>query len=115
MPDREKVIRAVETCFDSWIDRHQDKGLDLHEVERLKSEALELLKEQEPVEAHYSAGLCVEDGCFVCGNCDEIVCWVDNGGISRYKYCPNCGRQLKWDKVALASICGYFAEEMEDK
>ena len=48
MPDREKVIRAVETCFDSWIDKHRDMGLDVHGVERLKREALELLKEQEP-------------------------------------------------------------------
>lgn len=48
MPDREKVVRAVETCFDSWIDKHRNMGLDLHEVERLKREALELLKEQEP-------------------------------------------------------------------
>lgn len=49
MTDREKVIRAVETCFDSWIDNHRDMGIvDLHAVERWKRAALELMKEQEP-------------------------------------------------------------------
>ncbi len=49
MIDREKVIRAVKTCFDSWIDKHRNMGLDLHEVERMKRDALELLREQEPI------------------------------------------------------------------
>ena len=49
MTDREKVIRAVETCFDSWIDKHRYKGLNLHEVERVKHDALELLKAQPDV------------------------------------------------------------------
>lgn len=49
MTDREKVVRAVETCFDSWIDKHRYKGLDLHEVERMKHDALELLKSQPDV------------------------------------------------------------------
>ena len=46
MADRKKVVRAVETCFDSWIDKHRNMGLDLHEVERMKRDALALLKEQ---------------------------------------------------------------------
>ena len=49
MPDREKVIRAVETCFDSWIDKHRNMGLDLHTVEQMKRDALELLKWQEQI------------------------------------------------------------------
>lgn len=49
MTDREKVVRAVEACFDSWIDKHRNMGLVLHEVERMKRDALELLKKQEPV------------------------------------------------------------------
>ena len=49
MADREKVVRAVETCFDSWIDKHRNMGLDLHEVERMKREALELLQAPEIV------------------------------------------------------------------
>jgi len=49
MTDREKAIRAVETCFDSWIDKHGYEGLDLHKVERVKHDALELLKAQENI------------------------------------------------------------------
>lgn len=49
MSDREKVVRAVETCFDSWIDKHRNMGLDLDGVTQLKHDALELLKESEPV------------------------------------------------------------------
>ncbi len=50
MADREKIVRAVETCFDSWIDKHRNMGLDLYKVEQMKQDALELLKEQEPRE-----------------------------------------------------------------
>ena len=49
MSDREKVVRAVETCFDSWIDGHRNMGLDLQAVEQMKHDALELLKEQEAI------------------------------------------------------------------
>lgn len=45
MSDREKIVRAVETCFDSWIDKHRNMGLDLDIVTQLKQDALELLKE----------------------------------------------------------------------
>ena len=96
VPDREKVIRAVETCFDSWIDKHRNMGLDLHEVKRLKREALELLKEQEPVKA-------VADGedSYICNNCGTVIGWAEwePGGIEevKYKFCPECGRTVKWD------------------
>lgn len=59
MIDREKVVRAVETCFDSWIDKHRNMGLDLHAVERMKRDALELLKSQPEIvrcrECRYNA------------------------------------------------------------
>ncbi len=48
MIDREKVIRSVETCFDSWIDKHRNNGYDLQTVEQMKHDALELLKEHGP-------------------------------------------------------------------
>ena len=67
MPDRKKVIRAVETCFDSWIDKHRDMGLDFHKVEQLKREALELLKEQEPVKPFSYHDI------YWCGKCGNRV------------------------------------------
>lgn len=49
MADREKIIRAVATCFDSWIDKHRNMGLDLQTVEQMKRDALELLNEQKQI------------------------------------------------------------------
>ena len=93
MTDREKVIRAVETCFDSWIDKHRYKGLDLHEVERMKHDALELLQEPEPVpvEVHKKAEWhCRYVSCPECG-----TEWMADA--YRTHYCPNCGRRVFWE------------------
>ena len=109
MIGRDKIVRAVETCFDSWIDKHQDMGLDLHKVEQLKRDALELLKEQEPVKPMPTA---VEnesvkpidngDDTYACDKCGETVGLggLDAYGIDpvKYKYCPGCGREVKWDE-----------------
>lgn len=87
MIDREKIIRAVETCFDSWIDRHRDKELDWHEVERMKHDALELLQEQDAVEPQEQEETRTWT---VCGNCSQHL-------ISKWLWCPYCGRKVKWD------------------
>lgn len=98
MPDREKVIRAVETCFDSWIDKHRNMGLDLHEVERLKREALELLEEQEavkPIVDQYALPRTIYTVQFIkkfyCGICKEEI-------TGNNVYCHKCGRKVKWDE-----------------
>lgn len=83
MADREKVVRAVETCFDSWIDKHRYKGLDLNEVVRMKRDALELLRAQEPVKPTWRQGFAF------CGNCGRQF----NRG---FKYCPDCGKGVDW-------------------
>ena len=93
MVDREKVVRAVKTCFDSWIDKHRNMGLDLHEVERMKRDALELLKEQEPVLFKVTR----QDKSYpfwdsVCTGCGYRTSTVKN----YWKYCPVCGRKVKW-------------------
>lgn len=89
MADREKVVRAVETCFDSWIDKHRNMGLDLHGVERLKRDALEMLKEQEPLEPKREVN---NNGQILsCGNCGA---WFI---VQKQKYCHECGRAVKWD------------------
>ena len=42
------------------------------------------------------------DGSFACNNCGETVGWeeLNCGGISlvKYKYCPECGKAVKWDE-----------------
>jgi len=99
MPDREKVIRAVETCFDSWIDKHRDMGLDLHNVERLKREALELLKEQEavkPIVDQCALPLTMYTVQFI----KKYYCGICNEEITRNNvYCHKCGRKVKWDEI----------------
>ena len=94
MTDRKKIIRAVETCFDSWIDKHRDMGLDLHEVEQMKRDALELLKEREHTKPYRPEEL------WLCEKCDQTIGWDDILGIedTLYNYCPNCGRIVDWDE-----------------
>ena len=90
MADREKIVRAVKTSFDSWIDKHRNMGLDLHEVERMKQEALELLKEQEPVKPIKTGkGILERTRCGACGS--EIA--------NSHFYCWYCGRKVKWDAI----------------
>ena len=52
-----------------------------------------LLKEQEPVEPDKPEEV------WLCGNCGEIVGWYDwviSTDDVRHKYCPKCGRRVKW-------------------
>lgn len=97
MDDREKVARAVETCFDSWIDKHRNMGLDLHEVERLKREALELLKEQESEWLEDSDPGQEYGTTWACRKCRHSIHrpYIWNPYDSGYKYCPHCGARMK--------------------
>lgn len=48
MADREKVIRAVDSCFDYWLDKHGYLSqLELERVRQIKADALALLKAQD--------------------------------------------------------------------
>lgn len=93
MIDREKVVRAVETCFDSWIDGHRNMGLDLQAVKQMKHDALDLLKEQEPVTPKEVS--MYPQNQYACGSCGHVSI-----GTKDYhaKFCPACGRKVKWDE-----------------
>lgn len=59
-------------------------------------DALELLKEQEPVKPVKTWNT------YLCGNCNRSVYHEERQGClvlyeERYTYCPNCGRKVKWD------------------
>lgn len=96
MIDREKVVRAVETCFESWIDRHRNMGLDLQAVEQMKRDALEMLKEQksewledsDPGQEYGTTWACAECGCSI----HERTVW--NPYRAGFKYCPFCGDRM---------------------
>lgn len=93
MPDREKVVRAVETCFDSWIDKHRNMGLDVYEVERLKREALELLEKQVPKLVKVTKNTYNYEfyDCPNCGRGFELTYY------KKPAYCDKCGQAVKWD------------------
>ena len=57
---------------------------DLHEM---YTDVIALLKDQEPVKPKYENFF--GNRIARCGKC--------NGYIVRYKYCPGCGREVKWD------------------
>ena len=99
MPDREKVIKALELCSDKTAlfvcnqcpyDGTGEEGSC--DMEQLCADALALLKEQEAVfKPHYID----EHGKhFICG----VECSACHREISStYHYCPYCGRSVKWE------------------
>ena len=90
MIDREKVIKGLEHCANEadcrgCVYQEQMKGrFDGCDCMR---EALTLLKEQEPVKPTYEDFF--GNRIARCGKC--------NGYIVRYKYCPGCGKAVKWE------------------
>lgn len=72
-------------------------GCELIPVFRVEQliEHLELLKEQEPVAPDVDS-----EGTCSCGNCGETVGYFPAGFRTPEKlckYCPECGRKVKWD------------------
>lgn len=97
MIEREKIIRAVDSCFDYWLEQHRCLlPLELENVRQLKADALALLKEQEAVEPieiideKYPVGDHNRYKGYRCGNCKEDIPWDAN-------YCLYCGRKVNWD------------------
>lgn len=99
MVDRETVIAALEYCAVGTNDCHgcpmkdNCKGVS----NGVMAAAARLLKEQGPVEPRYEKIYGVEpryemiygDKVAFCGNCNKYL-----GGV---KYCPFCGKAVKWD------------------
>ena len=97
MIDRKKIVRAVETCFDSWIDKHRNMGLDLQAVEQMKCDALELLKEQKSEWLEDSDPGQVYGTTWACRKCMHSIHkpYIWNPYESGYKYCFYCGAEMK--------------------
>ena len=101
MADKDKVIKGLECCLK--YETHAASGLVCEECPYNKdnhlgtctawlfSDALELLKEQEPVKPKEER-LDDVDSIFRCGNCG--VCFY----FRQQKYCAICGRKAKWDE-----------------
>ena len=98
MIDRERVIQALERCIDGCSNEcpYEYGGAVTLEYCRadLMRDALELLKEQEPVKPKKwvpKGQVFARVMGWYCPKCDA--------GLSRGdKYCHNCGQAVKWDE-----------------
>lgn len=98
MPDKEKVIKDLEEVR-RFI---ECENLPAHTLKAklVIDDALALLKAQEPVAPVRKSFLVSGPGEYgttpamtVCGACGAWLLTVE----PRAKYCPNCGRTVKWE------------------
>jgi hypothetical protein len=98
--DREKVIKAFEFCLMPPSEEEFENDVCSHEdcpyyreynggkcISALASDALVLLKAQEPVKPTWRWDYAY------CGECGFRLHWM----VEKNNYCPNCGRAVKWD------------------
>lgn len=92
MPDREKVIKGMEICTlpascNSDCPYYEKEGAECSYC--LMKDALELLKEQEPVKPEIGKNGC--GSCwYICPECRLPIAYKD-------MFCRHCGRRLSWD------------------
>ena len=97
MIDEEKVIKGLECCANDkpFYHAHCDecpyngrRPDNMGGCTKLYRDTLELLKEQESIEP-----IITDDpyALIHCGYCDETI-HITN------KYCPSCGRKIKWNE-----------------
>ena len=100
MAKLEKTICGLECCSTGGLCEEKcpyDKvGMMWNEcVQALVSDALELLKSQEPVKPDMNVDT------WICGKCGHTLEHQEMIGTNiliheQYLYCPNCGREVKW-------------------
>ena len=92
MPDREKVEEWARD-FIAYADE-LDIARDAYRgIMEYIDDALALLKEQEPVKPKRVLGVLPD--WYHCGVCGMDM--LDTGDGYRPKYCPQCGRAVKWE------------------
>ena len=86
MPDREKIIGDLEgLTWDDWHEWHSDS-----EVRQIAKDAIELLKEQEPLAIRM-----IDDfGAIKFGFCPTCNAIINNRG---YPKSCGCGQAVKWE------------------
>lgn len=86
---------ANDTC-DECPYEEQCVSIDQEYEEPMMRDVLELLKEQEAVEPYVDG-----EGNYCCKVCDTVVGWEEltDAGLTPcvYKFCPECGRAVKWE------------------
>ena len=92
--NREKVIKGLECCIKRNPDDKMRCGECPYEgacLNRLKVDALALLKAQEPVEPVFERQFMTSIEIYDCGKCGTSL-----GAKGIAKYCMNCGQAVKW-------------------
>ena len=98
MPDREKVINAIECCIDGCLCAECDyEGIEGCWNKVLLTDALALLKERVAEWIEYSECLAYDgaysDSHIVCSACNHIFSTMDNC-TEEFDYCPHCGAKM---------------------
>lgn len=98
MPDREKVIKAIEICYTAG---HNCTECPLFNEDacndRLMRDALTLIREQEAVEpTAKDEAIRVVYNCGGCGSLVGFVSTIHDDMQYRAKFCPECGRKVAW-------------------
>lgn len=93
MIDRKKVKTGIFEMLqrDTWKDIDKER----HRFQPVLNDALNLLKEQEPVPPDVDS-----EGSCSCGNCGATVGYYPAGCKTPEKlctYCPECGKMVKWE------------------
>ena len=94
MIDKKKLMSDLEgLTFDDWHMYHSDT-----EVQGIAIDALELLKEQEPVKPVVNVDEWV---CGCCGLSVEQQRIFHPNAIFHdfFEYCPHCGKKVDWEAV----------------
>ena len=97
MPDREKVIHAVETAFELWIDEYTGcSWFKEDDVRQAKEDAIALLKEQEAKTVE-SIQMDRSDkwGADLTGYCPS--CKRPLKSRFNKRFCGECGQAVKWE------------------
>lgn len=98
MADRESVITHLQIIH-TWAEFARERDLQfftakhLEDIARWADDALNLLKEQEPIKALITGhGEFETEGTwwYECGNCGTPIDPSDN-------FCRKCGRAVEWD------------------
>ena len=93
MPDKDKVIKGLTVHCDYFAEcdecPYRNEGSPgVGCVDELCNDAIDLLKEQEPVKP-IRINTNFEQS-WKCGECGGLV-------NTHFKYCPYCGREVKWE------------------
>lgn len=91
MPDREKVFEGLEAMREFFGFGLPSQSPVFEAYQNILTDALELLKELDPVETELEGG--GYNWWHVCGDCHGAINQNDN-------YCKHCGRRIKHEKKA---------------